>query len=103
MLTDYFTSIAFFDRGDVFIMRGTEGETVANVKRAQQIDWFCKGGRTTLVEKQEPNDALPNLPDIDAQSTADWIKMVLRGEIEVPTSIEQQVRHCLAVSKQLAF
>ena len=34
MLTSYFSGEAPAQRGDVLLMRGTEGETVANAKRA---------------------------------------------------------------------
>ena len=40
------------ERGDAFLMRGTEGETVANPHRAQQIDWFHGGERSLLVTLQ---------------------------------------------------
>ena len=43
MLAEYFTTAAPAERGDAFLMRGTEGETVANANRANQIDWFHDG------------------------------------------------------------
>jgi anthranilate phosphoribosyltransferase len=102
MLSDYFSSAAPVDRGDVFLMRGTEGETVAHAKRAQQIDWFHDGKCITLVQKQAPVDATPPLPAAaDAQSTAAWIQAVLEGEQPVPQSIAEQVEHCAYVSRQL--
>ena len=51
MLTEYFSTAAPAERGDVFLMRGTEGETVANAKRAQQIDWFHRQQGRVLVQK----------------------------------------------------
>jgi hypothetical protein len=45
MLTEYFRTAAPAGRGDAFLMRGTEGETVANANRAQQIDWFHAASR----------------------------------------------------------
>ncbi|HAV37658.1 MAG TPA: DNA-binding protein YbiB, partial [Massilia sp.] len=48
-LGEYFTTAAPGARGDAFLMRGTEGETVANPHRAPQIDWFHAGTRTVLV------------------------------------------------------
>jgi anthranilate phosphoribosyltransferase len=88
-------------RGDAFLMRGTEGETVANTARAQQIDWFHEGECTTLVHThQSVSGALPDTPqEIDAASTAAWIKAVLAGEIAVPPNIADQVEHCAAVAK----
>ncbi|HEY0846487.1 MAG TPA: DNA-binding protein YbiB, partial [Noviherbaspirillum sp.] len=49
MLTAYFLRAAPAARGDAFLMRGTEGETVANARRAQQIEWFHDHQCTTLV------------------------------------------------------
>ncbi|MFT5645288.1 MAG: anthranilate phosphoribosyltransferase, partial [Janthinobacterium sp.] len=90
------------ERGDAFLMRGTEGETVANANKAQQIDWFHGAERTVLVQKQAVVQQLPLLPaERDAATTAAWIHAVLRGEIAVPASIAEQVAQCLLVSKSL--
>lgn len=102
MLSEYFTHAAAPDEGDIFLMRGTEGETVANAKRANQIDWFHQGERTVLVEKQGPVDDWPPMPaERDAASTAVWIAAALRGEQPVPEPIQQQVAHCLQVARAL--
>ncbi len=102
MLTTYFSTAASAARGDVFLMRGTEGETVANAKRAQQITWIHDGECTILVQKQEPTDELPPMPaERDAAVTAKWIDAALRGEQPVPTAIVEQVEHCLHVSRRL--
>lgn len=102
MLTVYFTTAAPAERGDVFLMRGTEGETVANAKRAQQIEWFHHRQCTTLVQKQEAVDELPPLPlHRDAKTTAAWIDAALRGEQPVPIPIAEQVEHCLHVARRL--
>lgn len=102
LLTGYFTTAVPTERGDAFLMRGTEGETVANAKRAQQIEWFHEHQRTTLVQKQEPVDELPALPlQRDASSTAEWIEAALRGEQPIPAPITEQVEHCLHVAKHL--
>jgi anthranilate phosphoribosyltransferase len=102
MLTQYFGHAAPVDDGDVFLMRGTEGETVANAKRANQIDWFHQGQRTVLVEKQAPVDDWPAMPaERDAATTAAWIAAALRGEQAVPGPILEQVARCLQVAKAL--
>jgi anthranilate phosphoribosyltransferase len=100
MLGEYFTTAALHERGDAFLMRGTEGETVANANKAQQIDWFHGGLRTTLVPKQTLVGELPLLPENkDAPTTAAWISSVLKGEVPVPASIAEQVAQCLLVSR----
>ena len=102
MLGEYFTTEAPAERGDAFLMRGTEGETVANAKRAQQIDWFHDGQRSTLVQKQAPVDELPPLPaQRDAATTAQWILAALAGEQPVPVPILDQVEQCLIVCRRL--
>lgn len=102
MLSSYFTTAAPPERGDAFLMRGTEGETVANAKRAQQIEWFHERQRTVLVQKQEPVDEMPPLPpSSDAPSTAAWIREALNGTQPVPQPIAEQVEHCLLVSRQI--
>lgn len=89
-------------RGHAFLMRGTEGETVANPHRAQQIDWFHGGQREVLVERDAPVDELAQVPEgRDAGATADWIARVLRGEAPVPRPIATQVAQCLAAAKSI--
>jgi anthranilate phosphoribosyltransferase len=102
MLTGYFTGPAPAARGDVFLMRGTEGETVANAKRAQQIEWIHDNRLEILVPRQAPVDETPSLPEnSDAATTAAWIAAALRGEQPVPPSIAEQVQQCLQVSRRL--
>jgi anthranilate phosphoribosyltransferase len=102
MLSDYFSTQAPAQRGDAFLMRGTEGETVANAKRAQSVTWFHNNQSTVLVEKQSPVDELPPLPVAsDAKTTALWITEVLAHRQPVPEPIAEQVRQCLNVARQL--
>ena len=103
MLGEYFITAAPGGRGDAFLMRGTEGETVANANKAQQIDWFHEQQRTVLVEKQLLVEQLPDLPLVrDAATTAAWIEQVLAGAIAVPPSIAGQVEQCLMASRKIA-
>ncbi|MDN4054687.1 DNA-binding protein YbiB [Massilia sp. YIM B02763] len=102
MLTAYFGGVAPTERGDAFLMRGTEGETVANANRAQQIDWFHAGTQTVLVERDAPADALAPAPEgRDAAATADWIARALRGEQPVPGPIAAQAAQCMRVARAL--
>ena len=101
-LAEYFTTAAPHARGDAFLMRGTEGETVANPHRAQQIDWFHAGTRTLLVERDAPTDDLSDVPEArDAAATAGWIAAALRGEVPVPRSILNQVAQCVRAARAL--
>jgi anthranilate phosphoribosyltransferase len=102
MLSDYFRSAAPAARGDAFLMRGTEGETVANANRAQQIDWFHAGTQTLLAERDPPADQAAPAPEgRDAAATADWIGRVLRGAQPVPPPIAAQAAHCLRIAAAL--
>lgn len=102
MLTAYFQTAAPAERGDVFLMRGTEGETVANAKRANEIAWFHDHERTVLIERQPPTDEMPPLPEAsDAATTARWIEEALAGRQPVPAAITEQVARCLDVARQI--
>ncbi|MEW6372071.1 MAG: DNA-binding protein YbiB [Pseudomonadota bacterium] len=101
-LGEYFSTAAPSGRGDAFLMRGTEGETVANPHRAQRIDWFHAGTRTVLVERDAPSDDLAEVPGArDAAATAAWIAAALRGEAPVPRPILVQVAECVRVARAL--
>lgn len=103
MLNDYFSTAASAARGDVFLMRGTEGETVANAKRAQAVEWFHNNVRTTLIERQQPVDDMPPLPAAsDAATTAAWIRDALDGKQPVPVPIAEQVTQILRVVRLAA-
>lgn len=103
MLGMYFSGETDPRRGDVLLMRGTEGETVAHPRRAPRIDCFSQGQRTTLMERQAPVDEWPPLPDArDAATTAAWIKAALRGEQPVPEPVREQVAQCSRLADRLA-
>jgi anthranilate phosphoribosyltransferase len=79
------------------LLRGTEGEVVADARRLPQIDAFVNGRRTLLVEAQVGSLVkLPELPThIDAYSTARYIQNVLDGQLPVPAPIARQVQAAL--------
>ena len=83
------------------IMRGTEGECVANTRRQQAIDIVIGGDVHTVVPGQTGAGAtLHALPEAkDPSATAKWIQQVLSGERKVPESIAQQVAAILRVLK----
>lgn len=99
MLSRYYLEHADAGRGEVLLARGTEGEVVANARKAAPIEWFRNGQVSTVAEGQVGSLAsLPNLPEgRDAASTAVWIQAALSGERPVPESIERQVEAILEV------
>jgi anthranilate phosphoribosyltransferase len=79
------------------LLRGTEGEPVADARRTPQMEAFRDGRRHLLQLAQDgPLSNLPELPrDVDAASTATYIRAVLDGRRPVPTPIALQVEHIL--------
>lgn len=79
------------------LLRGTEGEVVADARRLPQMDGFINGRRVTLQEGRKGTlTDLPDLPkDISAEATAAYIGDVLHGRKPVPDSMALQVEHIL--------
>jgi anthranilate phosphoribosyltransferase len=79
------------------LLRGTEGEPVADARRTPQMEAFRDGQRHLLQAAQDgPLASLPDLPrEVDAASTAAYIRSVLDGERPVPAPIALQVEHIL--------
>ncbi len=88
---------------NALLLRGTEGEVVADARRMPQMEGFINGQRTLLQELQAGTLAtLPDMPKIpDAASTAAYIQAVVAGWRPVPASIATQVEHILHLVKQL--
>ena len=88
---------------DALLLRGTEGEPVADPRRTPQMDGFLAGRPQRLQEAQDgPLTALPALPGaIDAASTASYIRAVLDGSLPVPGPIALQVAHIVRLTQQI--
>ena len=90
-------------QSNALLLRGTEGEAVADPRRMPQMDGFVAGHRTVLQEAQ--TGTLPTLPDLpkefDADTTAAYIQRVMAGDSPVPPSIARQVEHILHLSREL--
>ncbi len=86
--------------GMALLMRGTEGEAVANAKRRPQIDWLQPGSCETLFEAEQGSiGLLPDLPDeADAKTTARWIEATLEGAHPIPSPILNQAACCVYAS-----
>ena len=89
--------------GNALLLRGTEGEAVADARRTPKMQGFI-GGK--VVDQQEhqsgPLHSLPNLPcAIDAASTAAFVRQVIDGTQPVPAPIAQQVAHILRLVQAL--
>jgi anthranilate phosphoribosyltransferase len=87
------------------LLRGTEGESVADARRAPQMDGFVDGVHSRLHEATPGSIAsLPDLPKgIDAETTAQYIAQILRGEKPVPEPIALQVEHILRLLGEVSL
>ena len=85
------------------LLRGTEGEVVADARRMPQMEGFINGQRQMLQEAQAGTlKALPDLPKTtDAANTAAYIQSVMKDQQSVPASIAMQVQHILRLVEQL--
>ncbi len=79
------------------LLRGTEGEAVADARRTPKMQGFVHGKVVELQEHQAGTlTTLPDLPTaIDAATTAAYIRQVMDAILPVPAPIAQQVAHIL--------
>lgn len=85
------------------LLRGTEGEPVADARRTPQMDAYLYGQALRMQEAQGgPLASVPALPtDIGAASTAAYTRAVLQGEAPVPAPVALQVQHLVALARQM--
>jgi anthranilate phosphoribosyltransferase len=78
------------------LLRGTEGEPVADARRTPAMDVFKNGKIQRIQAPQEGSLVqVPELPTPDASATAVYIEHVLQGLLPVPQAIALQVQHIL--------
>ena len=84
-------------KSTALLLRGTEGEVVADARRLPQMDGFVRGERVTLQEGRKGTlTELPDLPkDVDPETTAAYIRDVLADRKPIPESLALQVEHIL--------
>jgi anthranilate phosphoribosyltransferase len=82
------------------LMRGTEGEPVADPRRQPKAEVFVHGQPRPELSLEREDGVLaevPLLPDgYDAPTTAAYIRDLLDGRLPVPAPITKQVRACVA-------
>ena len=89
-------------QANAFLLRGTEGEPVADARRAPQMDFFHNGKMQTVQAAQSGAlQSIPDLPAANAEATATFIQEVLRQQRAVPAPIALQVQHILQALKSL--
>jgi len=92
-------------RAHMALLRGTEGEAVADPRRLprQQI-WLAGVTQADLASEPEPGSlaTLPDLPKaIDPATTAAWIASTLANERPIPLPIQRQVELLMAGQARL--
>ena len=87
-------------QASALLLRGTEGEPVADPRRTPAMDAFANGQvRRVQVAQAGPLTQLPDLPAPDAASTGRWIELVLNGQRPVPQPIAVQVSHLVRLAQ----
>ena len=93
-------------QADIGLLRGTEGEAVADPRREpRQRSWI--GGRLQADLLGDPAAGAlatpPQLPGaIDAETTARWIEAVLQGQAEAPYALSHQVDRLMQAFARMA-
>ena len=89
-------------RADALLLRGTEGEAFANVRKQPVVEHFRGGATATLLDMRH-FDEDTNVPlCTSAVMTADWTRRVLAHEERPPEAIINQLACCLFASGSAA-
>ncbi|MCX8521630.1 MAG: DNA-binding protein YbiB, partial [Rhodoferax sp.] len=81
------------------LLRGTEGEAVADPRRLPRMVSIVRGTRTVLEPQSGPLTSLPLLPrDCSVDSTVRYIDSVLRGKVPVPQPIVLQLERIVELA-----
>jgi anthranilate phosphoribosyltransferase len=88
---------------NALLLRGTEGEPVADPRRMPAMEGFVQGVRRTLeVVQPSPLPTTADLPKaIDADTTTAYIQAIMAGTQAVPVSVARQVEHILRLCGEL--
>ena len=90
-------------QANALLLRGTEGEPVADPRRTPAMTGFVGGHATLMCEQQAGSlTDMPALPqDNSAQATATFIQSVLNGQQPVPSPLAQQVQVLCRLAEQM--
>ncbi|RFO98263.1 DNA-binding protein YbiB [Rhodoferax lacus] len=87
-------------KSTALLIRGTEGEAVADPRRMPKMRCIQHGQLESELEHQGGTlTSLPDLPPCDAQSTARYIQAVLDGTLPTPQPIAMQVEQIVRLAK----
>ena len=81
------------------LSRGLEGEVACDPRRQPRYEAVCAGQAWTMAEQQAGTMAqVPGLPQtIDVDTTARYTEDVLAGKLPLPSALQAQLEHVLAV------
>lgn len=89
------TSLLSETRADALLLRGTEGEPVADARRTPRMDVFVQGVRDEARSVAGREGVLTQLPDLprscDVPTTATYVQAVLERRLPTPDPIAAQV------------
>ncbi len=96
------TTFDLFDTA-ALLLRGTEGEPVADARRTPRMVLVNDGVAQCVQEAQTgPLTTLPRVPTlIDAATTADFTRAVMEGRLPAPAPVTLQVEHIVRACKAL--
>ena len=93
------------ERGDMMLLRGTEGEAVADPRRCPKLDVWLGGQWQAELSCPAQDGALTELPllprQIDAATVAVYIQGVVAGEKPGPAPLDKQVELLLRALQRL--
>lgn len=93
MLTTLFQRADVAARQDCLLLRATEGEAVANARRAVAMQWFSQQQMQTLLPDASALAAAVELPlECSTEVTVKYIEAVLSGQLPVPAPIAWQLQ-----------
>ena len=105
---EYAVSLTQFlgeSKADALLLRGTEGEPVADARRTPRMDAFVAGQRIDALSVAAQGGVLARVPQlpaaIDAATTAAFTIEALSGASAVPGPIQTQVGALFALAEQL--
>ncbi|MCA6218176.1 DNA-binding protein YbiB [Ideonella sp. B7] len=100
---EYSVSLSQFlelTKADALLLRGTEGEPVADARRCPALKVFVQGQLSEVLSVEAQGGSLaelPDLPHLDPAETATAIRAMLAGQRPVPAPIDRQRRVLLAL------
>ena len=93
-------------QADAMLMRGTEGEPVADARRQPRCEVFVGGARQSDLSLSAQDGVLPTLPQLPshhgAADTAGFMRAVMAGEAPCPEPIAQQAKALLGTLARVA-